>query len=54
MTLDNDEIGNILGPCLLSLKSVSEGTWTVAPPSYRFDIEVEADLVEEIARVKGL
>ena len=27
--------------------------WSVTPPSYRFDIEREADLVEEVARVKG-
>ncbi len=29
------------------------GSFTVTPPSYRFDIEIEEDLVEEIARVYG-
>jgi phenylalanyl-tRNA synthetase beta chain len=29
------------------------GTFTVTPPSYRFDIEIEEDLIEEIARVYG-
>ena len=27
--------------------------WQVIPPSYRFDIAIEADLIEEIARVYG-
>jgi len=27
--------------------------WLVTPPSFRFDIEIEADLVEDIARVHG-
>jgi phenylalanyl-tRNA synthetase beta chain len=29
------------------------GGWRVTPPSYRFDIEREVDLIEEIARVNG-
>ena len=27
--------------------------WTVMPPSYRFDITIEADLIEEVARIVG-
>ena len=27
--------------------------WQVVPPSYRFDIAIEADLIEEVARVVG-
>lgn len=27
--------------------------WEVLPPSFRFDIEIEADLIEEIARIIG-
>ncbi len=30
-----------------------EGTLTVTPPSYRFDIAIEEDLIEEVARVIG-
>jgi phenylalanyl-tRNA synthetase beta chain len=30
-----------------------DGTFTVTPPSFRFDIEIEEDLIEEIARVYG-
>ncbi|MDN4016760.1 phenylalanine--tRNA ligase subunit beta [Zwartia panacis] len=33
--------------------SVSEGVFTVDPPSYRFDIQIEEDLIEEIARIVG-
>ena len=29
------------------------GVFTVTPPSYRFDIEIEEDLIEEIARLHG-
>jgi phenylalanyl-tRNA synthetase beta chain len=29
------------------------GGWRVTPPSYRFDVAIEADLIEEIARVVG-
>jgi phenylalanyl-tRNA synthetase beta chain len=30
------------------------GGWQVSPPSWRFDIAIEADLIEEVARVVGL
>jgi phenylalanyl-tRNA synthetase beta chain len=29
------------------------GSFTVTPPSYRFDLEIEEDLIEEVARVHG-
>src|SRR5216684_1861301 len=31
----------------------SGGEFTVTPPSYRFDLEIEEDMVEEIARLHG-
>jgi phenylalanyl-tRNA synthetase beta chain len=31
----------------------SEGTITVTPPSWRFDIQIEEDLIEEVIRVLG-
>ena len=38
----------------LGLKYSRDGdTFTVTPPSFRFDIEIEEDLVEEVARVYG-
>jgi phenylalanyl-tRNA synthetase beta chain len=30
-----------------------EGVITVAPPSYRFDLQIEEDLIEEVARMVG-
>ncbi|MFO1495099.1 MAG: phenylalanine--tRNA ligase subunit beta [Lysobacterales bacterium] len=29
------------------------GDWWVTPPSWRFDIEIEEDLIEEVARIHG-
>ena len=33
--------------------SPEEGGWKVLPPSHRFDMEYEVDLIEEIARIHG-
>jgi phenylalanyl-tRNA synthetase beta chain len=33
--------------------SQEPGIFTVTPPSYRFDIEIEEDLIEEVARIYG-
>lgn len=45
--------------CVHALRSLGlavvegEGTLSVTPPSYRFDIQIEEDLIEEVARVIG-
>jgi phenylalanyl-tRNA synthetase beta chain len=36
----------------MQVTPVSEG-WQVIPPAYRFDIGIEADLIEEVARIVG-
>lgn len=36
----------------MDVEATSEG-WTVNPPSWRFDIAIEADLLEELARLYG-
>jgi phenylalanyl-tRNA synthetase beta chain len=33
--------------------TLGDGTVTVAPPSYRFDLAIEEDLIEEVARMVG-
>ncbi|MDF4405783.1 phenylalanine--tRNA ligase subunit beta, partial [Vibrio parahaemolyticus] len=33
--------------------TASENTWDVVAPSWRFDMQIEEDLVEEVARVYG-
>ncbi|MFT5611214.1 MAG: phenylalanyl-tRNA synthetase beta chain [Polaribacter sp.] len=52
MKLDSQEVASILGRIADSITATDDG-WSITPPSYRFDIECEADLVEEVARVKG-
>ncbi|MFT7528188.1 MAG: phenylalanyl-tRNA synthetase beta chain, partial [Arenicella sp.] len=52
MQLDSQEVADILGRIADSV-TASDAGWSITPPSYRFDIECEADLVEEVARVKG-
>jgi phenylalanyl-tRNA synthetase beta chain len=43
-----------LGFDLLSRVESEKGiVWTVQPPSHRFDISIEADLVEEVCRIHG-
>jgi phenylalanyl-tRNA synthetase beta chain len=50
--LDDEQIANIF--TRLGLAFTREpGVFTVTSPSYRFDIEIEEDLIEEIARVYG-
>ncbi len=50
--LEDDDIGRILGQLKLPFERHAEG-FSVTPPSYRFDIQIEEDLVEEVARVHG-
>jgi phenylalanyl-tRNA synthetase beta chain len=50
--LTDDQIADIF--TRLGLAFTREpGLFTVTPPSYRFDIEIEEDLIEEIVRVYG-
>lgn len=53
MILDHREIAGILGRLGFSLEAADDGSLVARPPSWRFDIEGEADLVEEIARIAG-
>lgn len=52
MDLEASEVGDIFRRIADSVDA-KDAEWSVKPPSYRFDIEREADLVEEVARVKG-
>ena len=51
--LEEARIEGILGRLNFRLERAGEGVWEVACPSYRADMELEADLVEEIARFYG-
>ncbi len=49
---DAAEVESILTKLGMSLKTQAGG-WMVTPPSFRFDIAIEADLIEEIIRIHG-
>ncbi|HHJ13814.1 MAG TPA: phenylalanine--tRNA ligase subunit beta [Gammaproteobacteria bacterium] len=46
------EIEDILGRLGVQLEAAGEG-WKALPPGFRFDLRIEADLIEEIGRVYG-
>ncbi len=47
------EVSGILQRLEMQVSSDGEGRWRVQPPSHRFDIAIEPDLIEELARIKG-
>ncbi|UCH40955.1 MAG: phenylalanine--tRNA ligase subunit beta, partial [Gammaproteobacteria bacterium] len=47
-----DEVSDILERLNMQVETQAEG-WAIVPPSYRFDINIEADLIEEIGRLIG-
>ncbi len=46
------EVEDILGRLGMDLVAMSNG-WHVVPPSFRFDIRIEVDLIEELGRIWG-
>ncbi|MGE5168627.1 MAG: phenylalanine--tRNA ligase subunit beta [Deltaproteobacteria bacterium] len=46
------EVERILGKLDMRVEKTADG-WRVTPPSRRFDIAIEEDLVEEVARIHG-
>lgn len=52
LRIGRDEVGDILRRLGLQVTDTAEG-WDVVAPSWRFDITIEADLLEEIARIYG-
>lgn len=47
-----EDVAEILNRLGLAAQVVAEG-WQVTVPSYRFDISIESDLIEEVARIYG-
>ncbi len=47
-----EEIVEILTGLDMAVEAI-EGGWEVTPPAFRFDIELEVDLIEEIGRIHG-
>lgn len=52
-SLSDEEVIDILTRLGLELVNSTDSGWEFAVPSYRFDISIEADLLEELARVYG-
>lgn len=52
ITLDDAKVTEMLTRLGLSVETSDEG-WVTQVPSYRFDIAIEEDLIEEVARVYG-
>jgi phenylalanyl-tRNA synthetase beta chain len=52
IALPSEQIAQILSRLGMDVQQNGE-EFSVTPPSYRFDIEIEEDLIEEVARVHG-
>jgi phenylalanyl-tRNA synthetase beta chain len=50
--IDDETVTDILQRLGLSVATTDEG-WSVRAPGFRFDIAIEVDLIEEIARIYG-
>jgi phenylalanyl-tRNA synthetase beta chain len=53
MQMDAAEIERLLSALGLTISSETAGQWRVEVPSHRFDISLEVDLIEELARLYG-
>jgi len=52
ISLDDAEIKRIFQGLGMQVAATAEG-WQITPPGFRFDIAIEADLLEEIGRIYG-
>ncbi len=53
LKMDDAEIVRLLTALGLSVRADGEAQWQVDVPSHRFDISLEVDLIEELARLYG-
>jgi phenylalanyl-tRNA synthetase beta chain len=52
LAIDDAQVADILRRLDMQVEENGEG-WRVTPPSCRFDIAIEADLIEEVGRIYG-
>lgn len=53
MAMDGSEVERLLSGLGLAVTADGAGQWRVEVPSHRFDISLEVDLIEELARLYG-
>jgi phenylalanyl-tRNA synthetase beta chain len=53
MSLDDATITQILSGLGFEIGEQAAGYWKVTAPSWRFDMDIQADLIEELARIYG-
>jgi phenylalanyl-tRNA synthetase beta chain len=53
VTIAKDQVTDILTRLDLDMVEVTDEHWGTRAPSHRFDIAIEADLIEEVARIYG-
>ena len=51
--LTNEIVADVFKRLGFEFEQVANDVFVVTPPSYRFDIEIEEDLIEEVARMYG-
>jgi phenylalanyl-tRNA synthetase beta chain len=52
IVLENEQVVEIFQRLGMDVLTQTDG-WSVTPPGFRFDVAIEADLIEEIARIIG-
>ena len=52
LSIPDKTVNDVLAKLGMEFKH-SKGAWKVTPPSFRFDVAIEADLIEEVVRVQG-
>lgn len=53
VSIAKDQVTDILTRLDLDMVEVTDEHWVTRAPSHRFDIAIEADLIEEVARIYG-
>lgn len=53
ISIDKELVTDILTRLGLEMLEVTDEAWVTKAPSHRFDIAIEADLIEEVARIYG-
>jgi phenylalanyl-tRNA synthetase beta chain len=52
-SLAAERVQTLLAATASRVQAGPDDTWTVTPPSHRFDLSIEADYIEEVARLHG-